>query len=229
MAVPTFYIPVQGTWGWDEDPEKVVWWEQGSPFTEKLKTRNLLQLPSKRAYLWSTELEGYQVWQRLLHTPAHKHRIWKAAALSLCYYLDSDNGPVPLYNRNLIGHSHALQVIAYACGVYGLRIRNLITVGSPIREDMQQVTLAALANIDNWAHIYDPHKDDIGELGEFDDGRFRWPWQKRLSPLADKLFPVIGAEHSGALNDPKYFSVWNDAGEWLRRDGRYPRPTRSAK
>jgi hypothetical protein len=223
VGAPIFYIPVQGTWGWDEDPKNILWWEQGSPFTERLRTLGLIQLPSKRAFLWSTELEGFQVWERLLHTPGHKHRIWKAAGLSLCYFLENDLGAIPYYNRNLIAHSHGLQVILYACGLYGLRIRNLISVGSPIRQDMQEITLKALPNIGNWAHIYDPKKDEVGEAGEFNDGRFRWPWQKRLSPLADKLIPVPGAGHSGTLNDSKFFSVWDENQDFLRLNGPNPR------
>lgn len=217
---PTFYVPVQGTWGWDEDPDKTVWWEDGSPFTTHLRSLGLIRLPSRRPYLWSTELEGHQVWQRLLHTPARKHTIWKAAGLSLCYFLDGDNGTVPHYNRNLIGHSHALQVILYACGLYGLRIRNLVSVGSPIREDMAKMAEEARKNIDNWAHIYDPSGDDVGEGGEFNDGRFRWPWQKRLEPLADLKIPVVGAGHSGTLNDPKFFNVWTEHQDRLRLNGR---------
>lgn len=217
---PTFYIPVQGTWGWDEDPSNVVWWEKGSPFTKHLESINLIQLPTQRQFLWSTELEGHQVWSRLFHTAKRKHNVWKAAGLSLCYFFENDNGKVPHWDRNLIAHSHGWQVVCYACGLYGLRIRNLVTVGSPIRKDMEETTMKAVGNIDNWAHVYDPSGDDTGTAGEFNDGRWRWPWEKRLEPMADKVIPVKGAGHSGTLNDPKFFSVWTEHQDWLRQNGR---------
>lgn len=224
---PTFWIPIQGTWGWDESPDNVVWWEDGSPFTEHMKSLGLVKLPSIRPLLWSTNLEGHQVWQRLFHTRGHKHQIWRAGALSVCYFVDGHDGahPIPYYYRNFISHSHGLQVILHACGTYGLRIRNLISVGSPIRKDMEEVTLRALGNIDNWLHIFDPRKDDTKLWGEVGDGRFRWPWQAPLKPLADELVPVPGAGHSGTLNDPKFFHIWAEHQDWLRLNGRRTRRT----
>lgn len=222
MSLPTHWIPVQGTWGWDEDPNTIVWWEDGSLFVQHLRTLNLIKLPSIRPLLWSTNLEGHQVWRYIFKSKGERHRIWKAGGLSTCYFVEGHDGraAINLHDRNFIVHSHGLQVILYACGVYGLRIRNLISVGSPIRKDMEGVTIAALGNIDNWLHIYDPEKDDIKSWGEVGDGRFRWPWQKSILPLADKLVPVKGAGHSGTLNDPKFFQVWTEHQDWLRLNGR---------
>jgi hypothetical protein len=203
---PAFYIPIQGTNSWDENPNHFQWWEELSVFSEYLKGLGLVQLNPLMPFEWSTELDG--VWG--------SHRVWKGAAKALMYYvgehfsISTPNAPIPYENRNFIAHSHGGQVALYSAA-WGMRIRNLITVGTPVRGDMEKVYEAARKNISYHLHICDSRNDLIAVLGAIRDGKLRirhdFPGADRNDNCRD-----LKVSHSRVLNDPNKFGLWKTRG-----------------
>jgi hypothetical protein len=201
------YLPVQGTHSWSETPGK-DWWQDGSPFTEYLKTQELDLINPQDPFVWSTDVNGASFWRRWL--PWHKkdgdHRDWKAGGAALRFYLDG----VDLRHRNLIAHSHGLQVVLYAA-CKGFPIHRLVSVGSPIRGDMAKIAVAARPAIGYWLHIYDMQDDRMQMLGGIGDGSFGI---KRTAPLANKNVGLKAISHSKILHQPELFKLWAADG-WL--------------
>lgn len=200
---------VQGThgWGWSSAQQ---WWEQGSPFAQSLQRQGCELLGGARPFIWSTDLDGFG-W--LLRRPFKRHINWESAGLQLYAYIDNPLvGPitdyVPLADRNIIAHSHALQVVAYACRA-GLKINRLITIGSPVRRDMDDVYRAARPNIRAWLHVHSDGSDRIQWLGELGDGHLGIV---REAPLADQNLRIAHVSHSRLLWDPMYFPLWRIEG-----------------
>lgn len=204
---PSFYIPVQGTHGWDENPNLECWWENGSDFSRFLFSRNLIQFNPVLPFQWSTELDG-------LFRPSHI--VWKAAGYALRYYigdhLPSSGQRIPQSARNIIAHSHGGQVVFYACAG-GMRVQNLVTVGTPVRGDMEGIIKLARPNIANWTHICDSKADLISIAGAISDGRFRLRHTMELADRNDDCRD-LGISHSRILNTPPVFSLWDSRG-WL--------------
>jgi hypothetical protein len=189
---PVTYIPIPGTDAWDEDENNFQWWERGSEHQRHMATQGLV-LHACGALEWSTALDG---------VPTRKnHVIWKGAAKHLLCHLER----VPLAQRNLIAHSHGGNVVFHALA-YGLRINNLITVGTPVRADMEPIILQGLGNCNYWHHIYDSSGDRISLYGALFDGRWRI---KHDFDLADSQDNVKDIGHSRILNDYQHMPLWN--------------------
>lgn len=192
---PHTWIPVPGTWAWDENPNKLEWYEVGSNIDRKLSSLNL-KMHAVGALMWPTNLDG---------TPMERnHTIWKGAGKHLVCHCQR----VPLEQRNIIAHSHGGNVVFYGCS-YGLKINNLITVGTPVRRDMEKVVLAARPNIGFWLHISDASFDLMAYLGTMFDRRFRIK-QLHNFDLADKNDDVSDIGHSKVLNDA--LGGWDERG-----------------
>lgn len=206
--LPTFYVPVPGTWGWQEKSEP-DWWQSGSTFELRMAELNLIPL-REEPFEWSTNLDGHQFWLRIFNPAGPRRRTWKAAGKALRYYLGHPSLPEPYYHRNLIVHSHGLQVALYAAS-YGLKIRTLVSVGSPIRDDvLKDVGFGVIGNIGSWLHLSDG-RDGISRVGLFNDGKINWPWRKyHTSPLADFNDECQG--HSNVLTDPVCMDKWGERG-----------------
>jgi hypothetical protein len=189
---PVAYFPIPGTDAWDEDENKFQWYERGSSFTRHLASQKLV-LHARNPFLWSTSLDGIPT--------RRNHLIWKGAANHLICHLER----VPLGERNLIAHSHGGNVVFHAMA-YGLRIRNLITVGTPVRSDMEKVILQGLGNVDYWHHIYDSSTDMTSILGALFDGKIRI---RHSFDLANSQDNVKGIGHSKILNDEKHIALWD--------------------
>lgn len=196
VSSPVPYIPVGGTWSWDEDANHFQWWERGSEFTRALATMNLI-LHARTPFEWCSNIDG-TIFER-------KHTIWKAAAKHFACHIER----VPLEERNIVAHSHGGQVVFLAAGAEGVRINNLITVGTPVRSDMEKIVTAAVGNFGYWHHICDSKKDLTAILGTLWDGRIRI---KHTFDLADSTSDVKGIGHSRILNDPKYIQMWDTEG-----------------
>lgn len=199
------YLPIAGTHSWNGRPDG-EWWQWGSPFTEYLATLGWDLVCPSRPFIWTTDLGGIP-WHR-----GRGHYDWQAAGENLYQYLrpalHSDDKYVEIQDRNLIAHSHALQVVAYACAA-GLKVNRLITVMSPIRKDrMEDIYQAARPNIGHWLHLHaDKDWTQIG--GAMFDGAFGI---YRQQPLADENVEVHGAGHSKLVRDPAWFLFWR---AWL--------------
>lgn len=189
---PVTYIPIPGTDSWDEDENNYQWWERGSEFCRHMATQNLI-LHAAGALEWSTSLDGI---------PTRKgHVIWKGAAKHLVCHLER----VPLHQRNLIAHSHGGNVVFHALA-YGLRINNLITVGTPVRSDMEASILKGLGNCAYWHHIYDSKTDRVSIMGALFDGSLRI---RHHFDLADSQDNIKGIGHSKILNDYQSIQLWD--------------------
>lgn len=198
----TFYVPIGGTWDWDGHPG-TRWYEKDSDFCLFLKEHSFEHLYPNHSFEWSAELEGIPLASKVNHSS------WIAGAKALIYYLDLSK--TPLENRNIICHSHGLNVVLYACGLYKLQLNNLISVSSPIRNDMREVADIAIDNIEHYLHIRDSRKDWMGTLGQLFDGRFSFD---RTNKWADDEDIVKGISHSKILRDKTCFHLWEDR-RWL--------------
>lgn len=215
------YIPIAGTFAWADDTlEKVGperrWWQYNSNFDHYMGECLFTNDNTHDPFTWSTDLNGIQFWRRwpILQKWFKKdkdHRDWMAAGSALTWYVEAKK--IDLKDRNIIAHSHAYQVIAYACAYHGLKINNLITVSSPIRRDMEPVYTLAKFNINRHLHIYDggTFSDRVQVYGEFGDGGF---FPLRYSSHADFNDPIGNVQHSKVLSNPDDFHYWSDRG-WL--------------
>ena len=201
------YLPIQGTdsWSWGVKGE---WWQAGSPFTQFMTSEGFEILNPDRPFLWSTDLNGHKGWLRWFRKQNTDHKDWQAGGASLLYYLDGgakDCG-IPYVDRNVIAHSHGLQVVLYACSM-GLRVRRLISVGSPIRHDMSTLMAQASKQIGFWLHLHDTSDDGIQIAGEFGDGRIG---RARVCPFAHMNIGFEEVGHSKLLRDPSRFHLWQE-------------------
>lgn len=204
LARPTTYIPVHGTWGLDDG--ELAWWKPKSEFAKYATQFNMYQV-SGHPFIWTSDLTG--VTYNLL-SRHQKNADWYAGGWALIYYC----GTLAIHNRNIIAHSHGLQVVLYACA-NGLMINNLISVCSPIRADLNEITQIARPRISRWKHIYDS-SDRIQWWGQFGDGRL---FGSRESLYADENERVRGISHSDILHDKDRMQYWNRHGwfDYLRQ------------
>lgn len=203
---PIYYIPIHGTWAIDE--AEIAWWRISGAFAQFSKRNNVHQFVlNGLPFIWSSDISGFKY---NLSSGNAKHTDWRAAGWSLIYYLQNVNQS----NRNLIIHSHGLQPVLYAAS-YGLEINNIISVCSPIRSDMNEVTEAARFRIKNWLHIYDS-KDIIGWLGQFGDGKLIG---SRKSAHSDENHHLSGINHTDILKIGKKMDFWIKNGwyDFLRK------------
>lgn len=207
----TRFLPVAGTHGWRGQPVG-GWWQQGSPWLRYMREQGFAPYAPDRPFIWTTHLDG--IWPFSGRACA-QHLTWQAAGDNLYAYLvpplhgGDANGvaPRPIETR-LVVHSHAAQVVAYACA-RGLKVRRLITVGSPVREDMTSVWAAARPHIDRWVHVHSDHSDRWQWLGTIGDGVFGIV---RRMPLADRNVSIRGVGHTGILTEPEAFGWWEAEG-----------------
>jgi hypothetical protein len=181
-------ILVAGTWGFEDDD----WFRGGSTFwTEALKQG--VDLPkATNPFEWCTGLEG-------LHGEnAH----WIAGAHALLWYCMAYGIKRP----NIAAHSHGGQV-AQISTLFGLEINELITIATPVRDDVQKQVVRS--RIAHWRHIHTGVDDRMQILGELGGGGNPL---KREMVLADENIDEPGQTHSGLL-DP---ALWTARGWWER-------------
>ena len=198
----TMFVPVQGTNSWTDIPLKrlagaPLWWQKTSALTHFLADYNLQQLHPETPFVWDTALSGV-FWR-----PGRKE--WQAAGANLQIYFDFAKTPID--DRNLIAHSHGGQVVFYALAT-GLEIRNLITFGTPVRDDMViPIEIGRKRILGTWIHVVDKTFDRIQAEGEWFDGGWQYRSEFKMADLNDKITNV---EHSKLLNDPSCFHWWVD-------------------
>jgi pimeloyl-ACP methyl ester carboxylesterase len=194
------YIAIAGTFG----ANKHDWFADDSNLSQFLKKQHCEQLvvvPSNR-YMWSTAVDGI----------GESEDTWDAAGRALAHYIAP-----PLLGESLlkpeetfiIAHSHGGNVVAYACGKYGLKINGLITVGTPVRNDLNDIYKAASANISRHLHLYAGWRDYWQVWGSLFDGRFGI---HREHPFASWNSKVPKSDHGSILRDTSFFHFWLDRG-----------------
>lgn len=206
-------LPIPGTHGDDGEPTG-LWWHDGSPLMRYFAEDGLGHLNAERPFTWSTDLNGHRFWRRWFGA-RDDHRDWIAGGYALSYYAwpvrDLDQY-LSINERNFIAHSHAGQVVFYACALGGLRVNRLVTVGTPIRRDMQAIIARARPMIGQWLHIRGDH-DNVAIWGGLGDGRIsRSRDFKDDGPDWTDVVPGIG--HSRVLTDPTQFHHWRQRA-WL--------------
>lgn len=216
---PLWILPIAGTEGWG-DP----WWQDGSPWLLALQNAHCRPLRQEtlrglRPFRWDTDVDGLDpvaslgnIVRGLLNRRKAEvvHRDWQAGGEACGTFLRD----VPYRNRNVIAHSHGGQVAIYA----GLdrSIRTLVTVGTPVRGDMQDVYEEARKNIGYHLHICDDTFDLWGTLGQLFDGdvRIERTFPKAWAHGPDLTLTLQGIGHGKVLRDPKEITRWVDQG-WL--------------
>jgi len=196
------YVTIAGTFG----ANKHDWFLPDSNLSQFFLQNGCEQLetnPLKR-YMWSTEIDGVNA----------DNNTWDAAGRALAHYIAP-----PLLDKSLlkpeetyiIAHSHGGNVVAYAAGKYGLKINGLITVGTPIRKDLNGIYKDASANISRHLHLFAGWRDYWQVFGGLFDGR--WGIHRK-HPYATRNEKVPNADHGSVLRDTSQFHFWLDKG-WL--------------
>lgn len=217
MTTARLIVLVQGTDSWTGTETDIgEWWSHG-PFIAFLRAHGFEPYRADDPFFWSTDLNGHKGWRRWFTRLFHSkrtadHRDWQAGGRALRDHI----APLAFEGLNFIAHSHGLQVLAYAAlqaKTLGrpLRLRRVVTVGSPIRlGDMAAAYLALREASEYWLHIYD-NEDEIQEAGELGDGRVG---VMRACPWAHLNVMVPDIEHSRILRETGPMQLWQTEG-WL--------------
>lgn len=211
----TKVIPVFGTSGFCNIdtplPHPDHWYEAGHPFVQFLASNGIILYDPEVPFEWTGDLDGHFGWLPWNWFGSKDHRDWKAGGRALRYYLAG----IPLKDRNIIAHSHGLQVVLYAVGGAKMTdkpcpVNKLVTVGSPVRADMEAQVRKARPHISYWEHLFDPTDVDRMQIaGEFGDGRIGT--QRHIS-MADRNTKCEYCGHSDVLRDEQKYSKWIELG-----------------
>lgn len=192
---PIFYIPIHGTWAIDDT--EIAWWKFNGNFAQYAKRFNcfqfdrIVQPDSQEAlpFTWTSDLTGVRF--NLFNRNA-KHSAWRGAGYSLNYYCQN----IPLEHRNFILHSHGLQCWLYATA-RGLKSNNVISVCSPIRNDLMTIMRVAPNMCNKWMHIYS-NSDKVQFLGQFGDGRILGSRKVEVPGVINHRLKI---DHSSVFNE----------------------------
>lgn len=210
-------LPVYGTFSGDFTiapepcPNPEHWWHPTSEWSKCMAALGCVPFREDKDFRWTGSLDGInpRVWlDKLRHQESKtKHREWYSGGDFLDDYIAE--GITLGRSRDefvTIAHSHGGQVALY-CAALGRLLPVLVTVSTPHRFDMLDVTKAARPHIGYWVHIYDPDWDKTGQEGAFGDGVINFD---RTQPLADVNLPVKASSHSNVLRNPALYHVWHE-------------------
>jgi hypothetical protein len=184
-------VPVHGTF---TVPAKgIVWFNHGSAVHKAILADGFDFAREEDPFEWSGDLDGMFAGKRV-------HSDWCAAGRSLRHYLKD----IPFEDRNILTHSHGLQVALYAAA-QGAKFRSLISVSGPVRSDMYPMAEKAKPNLGPWLAEHAPW-DWVQTGGSICfDGHFtRFT---RTHPFADQHIKIPKVGHSGLLSDPRYIPL----------------------
>lgn len=187
-------ITVAGTWG-EKHPD--AWFRWGSPWWNEAERRGA-QRANVDKYRWSTAIDGI----------FGENESWRRAGWRLFEYIyachETENeGSRPI----LVAHSHGGQISTLATS-FGAPVRALITVGTPIRRDMEKVYSSSnfQAMPGTWTHIYS--RSDWWQLfGGIGDGSISF---RRKMKHAHRNIRAKGMSHA----DLHSVEAWNKQGWW---------------
>jgi hypothetical protein len=198
---------VAGTFGLRGGDAVVNWWRPESAFADVIRSmgHTVLGLPPMRPFEWTTNVDWFEGSDLLLD--------WRVGGVNLYEYCVPSVAPdrrVPPDQLTVVAHSHGLQVVLFAAAA-GLKIDHLVSICSPIRQDMMKTGRFAKVNIAKWTHLYSDDTDWWQALGELGDGGLG---VTRDCALADDnvFFPGVG--HAGLLTPAKY-DIWRAHPGWL--------------
>ncbi len=192
-AHQTCTIIIDGTWGRKDESR---WIGPESPFVISALDNGVKLVDLSNPFDWSTLTDG---------TPmsGKKHNIWSSWGMALTWYahMVAPNEPV-----NLLAHSHGGQVAAYALE-YGLKVNSLVTVATPVRQDMLRHWDKGRENVNKWTHIHTGYGDWWQIFGEIGDGHFGI---QRKMPAPAENIKVDGEDHTSLLRT----TLWHKRGWW---------------
>lgn len=202
------YIGIQGTWGSQDDPAQ--WWHPSSAFAVFLCTHGFDPLDAADPFRWSVDLNGAEWWRRIWWrvpgvNPTGDHADWQAGGHALRYYIRGRPSPPFI----VLAYSHGGQLPLFAAA-QGQRIPVLVTVATPVRDDMREVVAKARLNIGFWLHIHATLGGDLWQwLGSWGDGR----WSAgSAQPAATINAGVPLMRHSRVVEDPSFWPLWIERG-----------------
>ncbi len=209
----TRFLPVAGTHGW-RGQQTGSWWQDG-PWLAYMAEHGFAPYNAERPFKWSTDLDGFSLlpwkWGR------STHREWYLAGDNLYAYLvppvhggTRNHVSAAPHETRIVAHSHGGNCALYAASI-GLRIHTLVTVCTPIRDDMREVIRLARPRIRYWLHIHSDKSDMWQILGGLCDGKVGI---QRQQDAADRNVQIPRAGHTRVLEDPDWFKAWEEEG-WL--------------
>lgn len=205
---------VPGTHGYRGAPAIGQWWYPGSPFESRLRAEGIDVVGETRPFVWTTDLTGLMRGKVSADWRAGGENLYAYAVPPLC-----PDRRIKPEDLTIICHSHGLQVVLFAAAA-GLKIARLISVCSPVRDDMAVVAGLARPNIARWMHTHSSRwSDHWAWLGTWFDGNpFSAP---RRHPLADFNIDTKDAGHTGILDDQARFPEWTARGwfSFLKGEG----------
>jgi hypothetical protein len=190
-------VCVKGTWHGE-------WCDPGSPFRS-----SVLECvpPGFTVYeivdYWTGDVDGLPKW--LSWFKRAKYSDWSTGGTFLAWVLLS----MPYERRNILSHSHGIQVVAFAAEILkakGQRIRRVVDVCGPVRSDLAPQYAALRETADYWLHIASKGGDKMQLFGEFGDGALGWVRENRA---AHRNVVIPGIGHSGLLYEAKLFPEWS--------------------
>lgn len=186
-------IALPGTHGFEDD-----WYRPNSFFMQEAKRHGVELFNEEDPFIWSTNIDGL----------IGRNDGWSAAGSSLRWYIGKkcEHGIKPHPSVNIIAHSHAGQIAAYAMA-QRVKCHTLITVGTPVRKDMEDIWKMARPYMQYWFHIRTKGFDKWQFLGSIS----RWrPSSNRDFDLANLNYVIPGETHYGLL-DP---NLWTSRYWW---------------
>lgn len=202
-----------GTWG---RRRNFPWWRLGSPFVQALEQAGHVVATSSRDTAGNPLLDAVQAgrahrsrswgWTTGLDGVLGDNDLWLMSGQALAFWLELH--PVDA----IIAHSHAGNVVAYACH-FGAKVPVLITVGTPVRRDLSNAYYAMRKYVGFWAHLWTTG-DSMQILGTFPKIHFN----RRMSFAARNIEVCLDGffnRHSRLLDA----DVWNRENLWKLLDG----------
>lgn len=180
------------------------WWSAGeevSPFVRKV-VMGLGFTP--RVFRWETRINGGP------RLPWHwfrkrRHTTWESWGDALA----EDLREVPFTERMIVAHSHGGAVACRA--VAQVPVKLLITISSPVRNDLTDWYRETARHADRWVHVHSD-ADRMFRWGSYFDGKFDLFTKDKSQPFAHQNIYIPKVGHSGLLRDPRDFHHWHDAG-----------------
>jgi hypothetical protein len=174
-------ILVSGTWGAGYGRNR-DWWRPGSEFSAMLTRGGYPLLSDTEPFVWSTNVDGVGA----------LNLDWETAGWALKWYVEAK---AKRARPSVIAHSHGGQVVAYAAAA-GARFDAVLTVATPVRQDLDGQYRDLRAATRQWVHISTDEKAGIGwQLLGAIGIRTAGQTATRAMPLAHKNIFVPGYSH----------------------------------
>jgi hypothetical protein len=205
MSAPVACI--SGTWGRRAGQSgSYTWWRPPSVFLANLRNAGLALVSETDYFDWSTGLDGMGA----------QHDVWETAGKALYWWWVAHGRPA----LSLIGHSHGPQVVAYALRYSWavgdpMVLEHLVTVGTPVREDMQDIWNAAAPLLVDWTHLYTNEviclPDDLGyqALGSLPPSA-AFPFRRTMVQASRNIEVIPATTHHGLM----WPDLWNTHDFW---------------